>query len=157
MLYLGVDPGRVNGAAVAIGRLDGRWRVVWQRAWSKARPVDFAGLCLPEGVVAAAVEGVFVGPARQQSVGIAESAGQWCAMLAMAYACPVARPVASQWRPAVLGLGAAARASQADKRARQVVGLVIEGELDGPHAVDAACLALYAAGVRAKRAPRRGQ
>lgn len=158
--YLGVDGGE-SGGAVVYDR-DAK-AVVWWAAWTPApdgvavvgtdgRDVlpchgSLGGLVLPP-LAGAAIEAVFVGPAAQKVVGLAEVAGVWRGLVARHGIVPE-RPMASRWRADLLRLPPSTRAAQADRYAAQTVrhlGLYAPGMT--PHVVDAVCIALWAAGVR---------
>ena len=141
---LGVDPGPSGGAAI-VAHQDGRWRLLWATAWTPT----VQPLPLPYQPDAWAIEGLYVGQARQGVIAVAEDAGRWLERVGLA---PLGRPMASRWRADLLRLPAATRAVDCDRAARATVEAVVDGalELDG-HAVDAVCIALWAAGVRGRR------
>ena len=159
---LGVDPGK-NGAAVLLGdrQLVGAW---W---WKPVKAGGYAVMSLDGattwaslGVLARqlptldgiAVEGLFVGAARQRIIGTAETAGELLGALAVTQEANIKRPMASEWRGDLLRLGPT-KAAECDKYAKKVV-LQVFGESPAwksGHCVDAACIALWAAGVRGRR------
>jgi len=108
-------------------------------------------------VSAAAVEALFVGPARQTIIGTAETAGALIAAASDSLVNPgqaILRPPASLWRSGLLRLPGGTAAPQADKYARKVIEQLMPHNQawKSGHAVDAACIALWCAGVRG-RAP----
>lgn len=165
-MYLGIDPGK-NGGAVL---LDSAHTLVQAWWWQPCKAGGYEvqsqygdalgfwwhsltelGGYLPT-LQRVAVEGLFAGRARQAIIGTAETAGELLGAIAPKVE-QVLRPPASRWRADLLRLPGGTKAAQADRYARQVV-VARFGELEAwrcGHAVDAACIALWAAGVRGKR------
>lgn len=165
-MYLGVDPGK-NGGAVLLDSTLALVQAWWWRPCKAggyevqsqhgdaigfwwASLTELAGH-LPT-LQRAAVEGLYAGRAGQAIVGTAETAGELLGAIAQRCS-DVQRPMASQWRGGLLRLPPATKAAQADKYAKQVI-VARYGALQAwkcGHAVDAACIALWAAGVRGQR------
>lgn len=100
-----------------------------------------------------ALEGLYLGRAGSQVIGTAETAGELLGAVLATQRAEIQRPLATQWRAAVLALPSRTSAQQADRYAKTVCESVF-GASDAwksGHAVDAACLALWAAGYRGHR------
>ena len=142
---VGVDPGKAGGV-VRVARVAGRLELVWAHEW---RDHQLPDVDLSTAVVA--VEGLYLGSAGHGVLDVAESAGRWLERAHVAGCALPLRPMASTWRSQLLRLPAATRAVDCDRAARATCDLVLgPGRLHG-HAVDAACIALWALGVRGRR------
>jgi hypothetical protein len=139
-VVIGVDPGPVNSGAAAVERVDGRWALVW--TWEPGELI-----ALPHGAITAAVEGLYVGEARQGAIAVAEDAGRWLERL---NGLRILRPMASTWRADLLRLPPTTRAGDCDRAARALVDSLWPGRIQSGHVADAACIALWAAGVRGR-------
>ena len=165
MKSLGIDPGK-NGAAVIVedksliawwrwSFKDGVYSVTW--TGGEMRLYNLSELGQELGTVdCASVEGLFAGPARQAIVGTAEAAGELLAAVFVALrgsGGPLHRPMASRWRSDLLALPPRTSASQCDTYARQVITSILgpSPAWTGGHGVDAACIALWGAGVRGRK------
>lgn len=167
--FLGIDPGK-NGSAVIVRSTPGEKPVL--DFWAYWKPVtggysvvssctefatpDLSYLSEFFGLVSrAAVEALFVGPARQAIVGTAETAGALLGAATKAVGGDLAailRPPASRWRSDLLRLPGGTKAGIADKYAKKVIQSLF-GESEAwrsGHAVDAACIALWCANIRGK-------
>lgn len=99
-----------------------------------------------------AMEGLFVGKARQRIIGTAEVAGELMGAILANQDVVCQRPLASTWRSELLKLPPCT-ASVADRYARKVVMGMFGNDwekLPG-HAIDACCIALWADGLRGSR------
>ena len=167
MRYLGIDPGKNGGAVVISSNLKPEldfW-CYWSPV-SDGYKVSIPGETLRlrdlselsryfDKVSAAAVEALFVGPARQTIIGTAETAGALIAAASESLldrAQAILRPPASRWRSDLLRLPGGTTAAQADKYARKVIEQLMPDTQAwrSGHAVDAACIALWCAGVRGR-------
>lgn len=168
MRYLGIDPGR-NGSAVIVSMASkptidfwcywtpGKHGFKLHTTGEEKELADLSDLAELFGSVSgAAVEALFVGPARQTIIGTAETAGALIAAATKAIGTNsekiLQRPPASRWRSDLLRLPGGTTASVADKYAKKVM-ISIFGEnaaWKSGHAVDAACIALWCAGMRGK-------
>ena len=141
--YLGVDPGP-HGAAAIVARVGASWRLEWSCTWAPGSPAP----ALPYAPTVAAVEGLYLGKAGHGVLEVAEDAGRWLERL---QGLPVHRPLATQWRADVLRLPATTKAADCDRNARALVEQLGLSVTSG-HLVDAVCIALWAGGVRGRRA-----
>lgn len=178
---LGADPGHNSGAAVLLeGQRLATWVAWWRssggkpyRVWVPWRMAEqqvdgplSAVLARWEReslrhwtVVGApcAVEGLYQG-ASHHMVYLAESAGRLCQMLEVATSTRAHRPLASEWRPRILGGSPREKAYEAEARAVQLAPLRVEGLADALERVpctpkdwrargalaEACCIALWA-------------
>jgi len=173
VIHVGIDPG-LRGAAVV---LDGdRRQVLFAMAWRETR----AGfeVAYSSGLLATArtlagvaellrrevednqpaeftlsVEGLFVRTGKANGMlRLAEAAALVYGPL-LEDAVAFERPLASTWRPAILGLSSSTTADQADAAALRLAPHRFDGlgELrSNPHACEAACIAAYGAMVYAR-------
>jgi len=169
--YLGIDPGK-NGGAVIVS--PGPWgssapQLEFWCYWSPDNGgfrvtiatgdfaiEDLSVLSEYFGEVSrAAVEALFVGPARQSIIGTAETAGALIGAAIESLVKPrqaILRPSASRWRSDLLRLPGGTTALQADKYARKVIEQIMPDNQawKSGHAVDAACIALWCSGMRGR-------
>lgn len=167
MRYLGIDPGK-NGGAVIVSN-DGKLNLEFWCYWKPDKEAykvtmtgenvlhkDLGELSRYFGKVSrAAVEALFVGPARQAIIGTAETAGALISAASdslLDASQAILRPPASRWRSDLLRLPGGTKAAQADKYAKKVIENMFHDSdaWKSGHAVDAACIALWCAGIRGK-------
>lgn len=174
MIIVGIDPGH-NGGAVCL--VDGVARHAWRwRRYGRKRPPSYVVSgepgtrrlhCVIEGIVdlaethrphvigIASVEGLFVHRDRTNGVlELAETTGKVLGVLE-AYVDTIVRPLASEWRPRVLGLRGNVASDLAESTAVAALNAkrgIVEGwtanipaELRrDPHVCEAACIARFA-------------
>ena len=172
-MILGIDPGAAGGAAL-LADLGGRWALIacwgWRRSTLRrvrgfrvslevggVRAVDAAwrpslyavgqeiAALVPPGVALVA-EGLFVGRfGGRTALTLGEGCGALLGPVAARCGPPKARPLASSWRPAVLGCSGRTSSDAAEALAVARVGrMAARGSLAAdPHVAEAACLAVW--------------
>ena len=142
---VGIDPGQAGGVARVERHATG-YRLLWAHEWTDHQLPTVA----LSGAVAA-VEGLYLGKAGHGVLDVAESAGRWLERLHAAGVVLPLRPMATTWRADLLRLPAATRATDCDRAARGLCDQLFGAGAVHGHAVDAACMALWALGLRGRR------